>query len=428
MTSPQTPRFPSVGAAIVVWGLVLLATFLVGYLFNIFEWNQDWLLLASPAVVLTLTWAATLVLGLDIRETLSLRLPSAADLFMAFPLAISFVVLSDQISSLTQEFFPLSEDLLEGFADLVRAEGWQQWTIKLLGIGIGAAVSEELLFRGFIQNALLQKARNRRSAILWTAFLFTILHILPLPTYLIAGLVLGVAALASGSILVPILIHCINNLAALAMLNLADMESLADPVWIPAEILLPALAIFVLTMGFYIRRLLPIQETDEDDVRRAEPSLFERENDLHRSATLDRSAMSLEDEMAGVPAPRRRLGWAVVGCATLIGSFVLLGLFLTSIYFASPRERHATMIDFLRTETARQLTPESADRASELDEAFDRLNEANEGGGVRFTDIWSILLVYANASNDGALDRDDVDDLMEAIGAVVNSNTRPQRL
>jgi membrane protease YdiL (CAAX protease family) len=126
--------------------------------------------------------------------------------------------------------------------------------VKLLTIGIGAAVSEELMFRGFIQSALSRAMRPAR-AIALTAFLFMALHILPLPSFVAAGLVLGVAALATGSVAVPALVHFINNAAALALVNVAGLESLGDPVWIPPSILLPAIAIFALSLAYYVRRL-----------------------------------------------------------------------------------------------------------------------------------------------------------------------------
>jgi membrane protease YdiL (CAAX protease family) len=97
---------------------------------------------------------------------------------------------------------------------------------------------------------------RRASAVLLTSFLFMALHILPLPSFLAAGLVLGVTALATGSIVVPVVIHFLNNASALALLNLAGLETLGDPVWIPPGILVPAVAIFVLSLGYYARRLV----------------------------------------------------------------------------------------------------------------------------------------------------------------------------
>ncbi len=82
------------------------------------------------------------------------------------------------------------------------------------------------------------------------------LHILPLPSFAVAGMVLGLTALSTRSIVVPVVIHFLNNASALALVNLAGLETLGDPIWIPAEILLPAMAIFALCVFYYSRRLL----------------------------------------------------------------------------------------------------------------------------------------------------------------------------
>jgi membrane protease YdiL (CAAX protease family) len=111
------------------------------------------------------------------------------------------------------------------------------------------------MFRGFIQNGF---GRSLRAlwAVLWTSVLFMAIHILPLPSFAFAGLVLGLTALSTRSIVVPAVVHFLNNASALALVNLTGLETLGDPVWIPPSILLPALAVFVLSVLYYTRRLL----------------------------------------------------------------------------------------------------------------------------------------------------------------------------
>lgn len=256
MPGPEAPKLPSPVAAIALFFVVLAANLAMGRVFGSWGIGAEWLLVATPLVLVVATSLFVLGLGLDPRETLLLRLPARRDLLVAIPLALSFVVLSDQLSSLTSGIVPaeLAEQLRELQLRWLRASSLREWLLKLATIGVGAALSEELMFRGFVQSAFGRSMR-RWSAVVWTSLLFTALHILPLPSFAAAGLVLGLTALASRSILVPAVIHFLNNAAALALLNLTGLETLGDPVWVPPAILLPAIAIFALSLAYYTRRL-----------------------------------------------------------------------------------------------------------------------------------------------------------------------------
>jgi membrane protease YdiL (CAAX protease family) len=256
-SSPGPAKLSSAATAFALFFVVLVANIGMGQAVGVLGVGADWLLVATPLVLLVFTVLFVFGFHLDPKETLLLRLPTWPDLLMAIPLAFSFVVLSDQLSTLTSDLIPaeLSEQLREVQLRWLRASTPGEWIGKLATIGAGAAISEELMFRGFIQSAFSRTMR-RASAVLLTSFLFMALHILPLPSFAAAGLVLGVAALATRSIVVPVVIHFLNNASALALVNLAGLETLGDPVWIPPGILVPAIAIFVLCLSYYARRLL----------------------------------------------------------------------------------------------------------------------------------------------------------------------------
>ncbi len=256
MPSPDPRKLPSSAAAVALFLAVLIANLVMGRLFAASGIGADWLLVATPLVLVAFLTLFIVWLRLDPRETLLLRLPGWRDLGMAIPLAMSFVVLSDQLSSLTSDLIPreLAEQLREVQLRWLRVSSPGEWLVKLATIGAGAAVSEELMFRGFVQSAF-SRTMSGASAVLWTSFLFMALHILPLPSFAAAGLVLGLTALATRSIVVPVVIHFLNNAAALALLNLAGRETLGEPVWIAPQILLPAIAVFVLSLIYYAKRL-----------------------------------------------------------------------------------------------------------------------------------------------------------------------------
>ena len=151
-----------------------------------------------------------------------MRPATNSQLLLSVPVALSLFVVSDQLANLSRALIPMDENFLRTVAELVRADGPFEWLLRLAGIGVGAAVSEELLFRGVILTGF--RRLGRLGAILLSALLFTAMHGLLLPNYFVAGVVLGLAASATGSILVPISIHLFHNVAALLLFNLAEIE------------------------------------------------------------------------------------------------------------------------------------------------------------------------------------------------------------
>jgi len=426
MPAPDPRKLPSPAAAMALFFAVLVSNLAMGQLFAGAEANADWLLVATPLVLLF--WIGLFVywFRVDPKETLLLRLPAWPDLLMAIPLAISFVILSDQLSSLTSDLVPaeLSEQLREVQIRWLRASGPREWIVKLATIGVGAAISEELMFRGFVQSAF-SRSMKRSSAVIWTSFLFMLLHILPLPSFAAAGLVLGLTALATRSIVVPVVIHFLNNVAALALVNLAGLETLGDPVWIPASILLPAIAIFVLCMSYYARRLLRVPEEGSLTSYPARPDPDPPDD---RRALPSPANPSFAEELQSVPRGRRRLGWLVIAAAFVVGSIVLLALFASSLYMSNPQGLQATFIEALSQETLGRLDPDAMDRSEELDATFAALSAANDAGSLGWRQLWGVARAYATTSADGTIDSRDVDAILEAVREAVRGATSPRRL
>lgn len=103
--------------------------------------------------------------------------------------------------------------------------------VNLLVIAVFPAISEELFFRGFMQNTLLKMLRNHHVAIWITAFVFSAIHMQFLgffPRFLL-GAMLGYAAMYSGTLIVPILGHFINNGLAVVLAYVYGMEMMDTP-------------------------------------------------------------------------------------------------------------------------------------------------------------------------------------------------------
>ena len=94
----------------------------------------------------------------------------------------------------------------------------------VLMVGIAAPVVEEMLFRGMLLSRLV-RSMSPMWAIVLQAALFAVIHLLDpsaiaaLPGLLLVGVVLGYAAIRTGSLALPIMIHAgVNLTAAVALM------------------------------------------------------------------------------------------------------------------------------------------------------------------------------------------------------------------
>jgi membrane protease YdiL (CAAX protease family) len=95
--------------------------------------------------------------------------------------------------------------------------GPSRW-LALVALGLAPAFGEELLFRGFVQQAALRRL-GAPGAIALSSLAFGLIHVDPVhtPAAFVLGLFLGAAAELAGSLWAPILCHAVNNALSLAV-------------------------------------------------------------------------------------------------------------------------------------------------------------------------------------------------------------------
>ena len=399
-TVPQVlATFVATFAAIIVIGVVIGQTGL----------PLDVAILATPGATLLVALAAIRLFRLNPYRALRLRPAKNSQLLLSIPVALSLFVVSDQLANLSRLFLPIDEELVRTVAELVRAEGLFSWLIRLAGIGFGAALSEELLFRGVILTGL--RPLGRGGAIVVSALLFTVMHGLLLPNYFVAGLVLGLAAMATRSILVPISIHLFHNIAALLLFNLTDIETLGDPLWIPSGILVPATGILAIGVFIYLRDLREASGTKPaPSVPDAPPKPW--------LPSPPPGALSIGEDLREVRPGSRRLGFVFLALSMIAGLFIAVGLFVYLGYLANPGPQRAAAIQSLRQIAHESLAEEAAARDAEIDAAFETLIELNREGRVGFRHIWRTARVVAAATADGEFGNRDVESLLMAVGGI----------
>lgn len=173
-----------------------------------------------------------------------------------FPLALFFLLpLMGFITFyIAQIEFPtfldnMDADATETLTKLLKMEGPTDLMINLMLIGILPGIGEELLFRGIIQKEIYQKWNKPHLAIWSTAILFSAFHFQVvgfLPKMMI-GAVLGYAYYYSGSLILPMIVHTINNGFATVSYYMAGEDIEAEKI---PEVNVPISAVLISTLIF----------------------------------------------------------------------------------------------------------------------------------------------------------------------------------
>lgn len=180
----------------------------------------------APALAALAAWqVVTVALTLAIASwggraadvlALSVR-PSAGILSAALGL-----VLALQVVTTTLEFIFVPEEMFRDLRSFVEIARGPWWLLGLLIVGIGAPLSEELLFRGFLFSALAKSRLGIVGASLITTVLWTALHagytVIGLVEIFLVGLLFSWLLYRTGSLLVTIVCHAVyNSLIMLAL-------------------------------------------------------------------------------------------------------------------------------------------------------------------------------------------------------------------
>lgn len=192
-----------------------------------------WSLLAVD--VLCVLW---LVLGrLVVRSDLHIDLSWRNGRFLLALCGALAVIFALNIVS---EWFSLPDLIEDAVSDLVGRP------LGILAIALLGPVAEEVCFRGAIAGGMLRRGHHPWLAILVSSLLFGLVHFNPaqVPFATAMGLVLSLLYLRTGSLLLPLLVHVVNN--SLSVLQLRLMGDAARDFTMTAWLGLPVAALAAL--------------------------------------------------------------------------------------------------------------------------------------------------------------------------------------
>lgn len=135
--------------------------------------------------------------------------------------AIGMAILSSELANLLQAIQPISEE----YSNLYDKLMGQNLVGLLFAIAMIAPLTEELIFRGIIQDGLLLSYRTQ-TAILTSAILFGLVHGLPwlMINAFLVGLFLSWLKMRTGLLGPGILVHAINNAIPFILVKVLSVE------------------------------------------------------------------------------------------------------------------------------------------------------------------------------------------------------------
>jgi uncharacterized protein len=180
------------------------------------------------ATTIVLTLAASLLFGGRFSDVLALRPPVAG--MVVYLSAILAMVGLQVIVSIVQ-YFLVSGDMFADLRPFVDVALGPNWGLALLVVGIGAPLSEELLFRGFLLSALAKTRLGFAGAALISTTLWTALHagysLIGIVEVFTIGLFFSWMLWRTGSLRVPIFCHALYNSLIVCMLRFVALPGTA---------------------------------------------------------------------------------------------------------------------------------------------------------------------------------------------------------
>ena len=183
-----------------------------------------WTLAVFQAVAIVLTLLAASLPDGRFRDVLALRRPPRG--WRVYAGSLLAMAALQVVIAIVQQLL-LQHDMLTDLRPFVGLVTGPNWPLAAAVLGIGAPLSEELLFRGFLLGALAQSKLGFRGAALVSTLAWTALHagysLVGLAEVFAIGLLLSWLLWRTGSLRVTIFCHALYNSLIVLALRLVEL-------------------------------------------------------------------------------------------------------------------------------------------------------------------------------------------------------------
>ena len=171
-------------------------------------------------------------------------------------IAIAAILPVEAFSSVFERMWTPDADYTS-FILSIKPKGPVSFLLVAIGIVLVAAVTEELLFRGFVQR-IFQRNMSGPVAVVLAGILFSLSHFNPpvIPGVAALGILFGYLFYRTGNLWYPIAGHAIYNLVMLARLNETTEEEIVAAKVVPPDMRWTFLSLAVLVSALWLLRRL----------------------------------------------------------------------------------------------------------------------------------------------------------------------------
>jgi membrane protease YdiL (CAAX protease family) len=170
--------------------------------------------------------------NLSLPETIRWKKVPSNVIWVSIPTGLGLAIVIDEIDRLLQMLIPMPEEWTTDMANTMKITSSLDFVLLILSAVILAAVVEEAIFRGFLQQTI-EKHINVTQAVIYASLAWAIIHMNPYIAVQIFlfGFFLGYITWRAESIIPAVICHAINNTMALIYFNINIPEQLSFYEW-----------------------------------------------------------------------------------------------------------------------------------------------------------------------------------------------------
>jgi membrane protease YdiL (CAAX protease family) len=166
------------------------------------------------------------------------------------------------INSIKSFFDSLNELVEKTYGNLLSAANIFELILVVVVVAVVPALSEETMFRGFIQRSFELKYKKYLAVII-TALFFSLYHFNPygfIPLFML-GAFFGFAAYKSRSLIIPVILHFLNNFSAVMLYHfIGDDELIKSDVSVNSDELTSYVIMFFTLLVMFIGLIVLINK------------------------------------------------------------------------------------------------------------------------------------------------------------------------